>query len=520
MERAEGGSPGSNYTWSGVIDFMIGQCRQSTIRESEWELEKKDLKEQITTLEANLKAQEGLNADLIKRVKMLEVSLKKERMKFMAYLSKTNHEEREQILAELRRTDAESIPQKAEADLSQLRPDLELSKRRAKRQRAFLEKVLKEFDCTDILEEIRLHDDDAGFFDKRNSAAELESELLASPKGAGNSADKGNILRSGIHDSHGLEVAFKLGLHSDEIKEIVMAEDGKKLITVGEDGKVCLLSAEGILNKKPDSLLIATSVEDSFGVISAAARGNTLFTGSAEGKIRIWEVGRNLTYCDSFDFHKDNVNNLRIHSKENVLLSTSLDGTIRCIKFKPGQLVDKHHANNFVLGHSLTPSSLSWSGDGRNIFGLGVLEEPEVFFFDIKSPKPSSSLKLDPSKNISALQIQAIPNEQTYVVAGSDGKIYIIDSQANRVVQRFDGHSQRCTAISVSNDGLHFASGGNDGLVKVWDRKKGRVISEVNAHRRHQEAVINSLLFDKGQDCILSGGADGQLIAFKLTDLY
>jgi WD40 repeat protein len=520
MERAEGSTPGSNYSWSGVIDFMIGQCRQSTIRESEWELEKKDLKEQISTLEANLKAQEGLNTDLVKRVKMLEVSLKKERMKFMAYLSKTNHEEREQILAELRRTDAESMPQKAEADLSHLRPDLELSKRRAKRQRTFLEKVLKEFDCTDILEEIRLHDDDAGFFDKRNSAAELESELLASPKGAGNSADKGNILRSGVHDSHGMEVAFKLSLHSDEIKEIVMADDGKKLITVGEDGKVCMLNSEGILNKKPESLLLSSSVEDSFGVISAAARGNTLFTGSAEGKIRIWEVGKNLTYCDSFDFHKDNVNNLRIHSKENVLLSTSLDGTIRCIKFKPGQLIDKHHANNFVLGHSLTPSSLSWSGDGRNVFALGVLEEPDIFFFDIKSPKPTSTVKLDPTRNLSALQLQSVAQEQTFVAAGSDGRVYLIDSGAGRVVQRFDAHAQRCTAVAVSHDGLTFVTGGHDGLVKVWDRRKGKVLAEVNAHRRHQEAVVNSLLFDKEQHCVLSGGADGQLVAFKLTDLY
>jgi WD40 repeat protein len=520
MDRVEGTSPGSNYNWSGVIDFLIAQCRQSTIRENEWELEKKDLKEQIATLEANFKAQEGLNTDLVKRVKMLEVSLKKERMKFMAYLSKTNHEEREQILAELRRTDAEAIPHKAEADLSHLRPDLELSKRRAKRQRAFLEKVLKEFDCTDILEEIRLHDDDAGFFDKRNSAAELESELLASPKGAGNSADKGGLFKSSIHESNGIEVAFKLSLHGDEIKEITLADNGKRLISVGEDGKVCLLDAEGILNKKPDSLLISSSVEDSFGVISAAAKGNTLFTGSAEGKIRIWELGKSLACSDSFDFHKDNVNNLRIHSKENVLLSTSLDGTIRCIKYKPGQLIDKHHANNFVLGHSLTPSSLSWAGDGRNVFGLGVVEEADIFFFDLKSPKPSSSLKLDQSKNLSALQLQAIPNEQTYLAAGSDGKVYLIDSLANKVVQRFDAHSQRCTALAISNDGLHFASGGNDGLVKIWDRKKGKVLAEVNAHRRHQEGVINSLIFAKDQSCLLSGGADGQLVAFKLTDLF
>lgn len=515
MNRPPASTPGNNYNWSGVIDFLLTQCRQSTLRESEWELERKDLKEQITQLEANLKAQEGLNSDLVKRVKMLEVSLKKEKMKFMAYLSKTNHEEREQILAELKRTEAESIPQKAESEIAHLRPDLELSKRRAKRQRAFLEKVLKEFDCSDILDEIRVHDDDGAIFDKKNSNVELENELLASPMASKKHGFDGFGQRDS-DESQGIEVAFNLQLHSDEIRELTLADDGKKLISVGEDGKVCLLNAEGILGKKPDSLLMSSSVEDNFGVISAASKGTTLFTGSAEGKIRIWEVGKTLTYCDSFDFHKDNVNNLRIHSRENVLLSTSIDGTIRCIKFKPGVLVDKHHANNFVLGHSLTPSCLSWAGDGRNTFGLGVAEEHEVYFFDLKSPKPSSTIKTD----FTALQMSAVPNDQTYLAGGGDGNIYLLDSLSNKVVQRFDGHLQKCTALAISQDGLHFVSGGNDGLVKVWDRRKGKVLAEAHAHRRSQEGVVNSLVFMKSQECVLSGGADGILFGYRLIDLY
>jgi len=516
MDRPQGQSPGSNYNWSGVMDFLLTQCRQSTLRESEWELERKDLKEQINQLEANLKAQEGLNSDLVKRVKMLEVSLKKEKMKFMAYLSKTNHEEREQILAELKRTEAESIPQKAESEIAQLRPDLELSKRRAKRQRAFLEKILKEFDCSDILDEIRMHDDDGAVFDKKNSNADLENELLASPLGGSKNGFGGGFAQRDHHESHGIEVAFNLQLHSEEIKQLTLADDGKRLISVGEDGKVCLLNAENILGRKPDSLLLSSSVEDNFGVISVAAKGNTLFTGSAEGKIRIWEVGKTLTCCDYFDYHKDNVNNLRIHSKDNVLLSTSIDGTIRCIKFKPGVLLDKNNAHNYVLGHSLTPSSLSWSGDGRNTFGLGVSEEHEVYFFDLKSPKPSSTLKTE----FTALQLSAIPNEQSYLAGGGDGNIYLLDSLSNRVVQKFEGHTQNCTALAISQDGNHFISGGNDGLVKVWDRRKGKVLAEAQSHRRSQEGVINSLIFMKNQECVLSGGADGILFGYRLSELY
>jgi WD40 repeat protein len=514
----------AQYNWSGVIDFLIGQCRQSSVKEAEWELAKKELEDKVAQLEASLHAQEGLNSDLVKRVKMLEFSLKRERMKFMAYLTKSNHEEREQILAELKKSDTENLPQRVEDEAGLQRPDLELSKRRAKRQRNFLEKVLKEFDCTDILEEIKRQDDE-GYFDKKNSNLELENELMSSPMNNPGKA-KYNVFggdkppKHSLEDTEGIEPIFRIKVHSEELKCLSLAEEGKRLVSCGEDGKVCLMNIENLLTRSPDNIILSSSTEDSLGAHSVTARGNICFSGGGDGKVKLWELGKGISIGDSVDLHKDVVNNVRVHSKENLLLTTSIDGTIRCLKYKPGAFVDKATTPNFVLGYSQTPKSLCWASEGKSQFGVGVFEENDLYMFDLKSPKPLTSIKLPQSKGKGVRQLQALPTEQGYLAASEDGCVYQIDSVSNRVVQKFQIGVDPISALSISNDGLNFLTGGADGVVKVWDRRKGKALAEVIAHRRKQNDAVSSLVYLKEQGCFVSGGADGELAGFRVAGLY
>ena len=51
-------------------------------RETEQLFEKYQMQQRINQLESQLKAQENINSDLIKRIKMLEFSLRQERIKY------------------------------------------------------------------------------------------------------------------------------------------------------------------------------------------------------------------------------------------------------------------------------------------------------------------------------------------------------------------------------------------------------------------------------------------------------
>lgn len=85
-----------------MLEFLIKEYRNGQIKENEQELEKKELLEKNKMLEAQLAATHSLNEDLMRRIKMLEYGIKKERMKFVSLLNKNNLEEKERILKELR----------------------------------------------------------------------------------------------------------------------------------------------------------------------------------------------------------------------------------------------------------------------------------------------------------------------------------------------------------------------------------------------------------------------------------
>jgi len=71
-----------DVNWNNIVDFLKDQQKQRYSKEAEWLFEKQQMASRINLLESQLKAQENINGDLIKRIKMLEFSLRQERIKY------------------------------------------------------------------------------------------------------------------------------------------------------------------------------------------------------------------------------------------------------------------------------------------------------------------------------------------------------------------------------------------------------------------------------------------------------
>lgn len=56
--------------------------RNNYTKETEWLFEKSQMTAKISQLEGMLRAQESINEDLVKRIKMLEFCLREERIKY------------------------------------------------------------------------------------------------------------------------------------------------------------------------------------------------------------------------------------------------------------------------------------------------------------------------------------------------------------------------------------------------------------------------------------------------------
>jgi len=69
------------YTLPGILHFLQHEWSQFELERAQWESEKAELQATIAFLQGERRGQENLKRDLIRRIKMLEFALKKERIK-------------------------------------------------------------------------------------------------------------------------------------------------------------------------------------------------------------------------------------------------------------------------------------------------------------------------------------------------------------------------------------------------------------------------------------------------------
>jgi intraflagellar transport protein 80 len=80
---------------------------------------------------------------------------------------------------------------------------------------------------------------------------------------------------------------------------------------------------------------------------------------------------------------------------------------------------------------------------------------------DVFTMKQSHISCIDSTRDTTA------PN--TFLIGCSDGKLHLC-SPNWRIEKMVDAHTGGVTCLSVNPDGLSIASGGEDGVVKVWSR--------------------------------------------------
>jgi len=119
------------------------------------------------------------------------------------------------------------------------------------------------------------------------------------------------------------------------------------------------------------------------------------------------------------------------------------------------------------------------------------------------------------------------------VVAGSDGVLYACDVESESVVRALAGHADYVHCVSWAAKGATFCSGGEDGVVCLWDlRAGGRPARRVDLHEtlvRSGDAQVAAALRDKksfvsgvqvqaeGGMAMCGGGADtGNLMSTKM----
>ena len=103
------------------------------------------------------------------------------------------------------------------------------------------------------------------------------------------------------------------------------------------------------------------------------------------------------------------------------------------------------------------------------------------------------------------------PDDATMVSGGFDGKVSILPVRKGAKPRRITMHEGGVTVVAASD--RFIASGGRDGVVRVYDRGRKKTI-ELRGH----DGTISALGFDSEGRYLASGGEDRRLIIWDVTD--
>lgn len=313
--------------------------------------------------------------------------------------------------------------------------------------------------------------------------------------------------------------------YDQEIFSIVVAPDGKTLVTAGSEGSLKLWHRDGtLLNQfvghnnsvrhidfSPDGKLIASasidgtaklwkiggelvnSFEHSQAIYTLAFSPDSqyLVTGGNDRKLKLWSI--NEGYAMVIGHHDSSINTVAFSPDGNMIASGSWDKTIRLWS------LDGRHIKTFA-SHTAPITTLSFSPDGETLASGDF--EGEVKLWKPKSP----FLTLLSGHEMEVRGVIFSPDSQQIFSSSWAGNVYYWDIKGS-LLGTFDGHKGAVIGLAISPDGEIIATGSWDESIRLWNRETEVLKVIDNAH----VMGVNQLAFSPNGEVIASVGNDNKV---------
>jgi WD40 repeat protein len=253
----------------------------------------------------------------------------------------------------------------------------------------------------------------------------------------------------------GKELAHCAG-HGGRVRALAFAPDGKCLASAGADNALRLW--------EPATGRAIGPVQDENGAVvgmSLAPDGKTLALVQLPGRLRLWDVaaGKELPRTPKLPAP---VAAAVFAPKGRTLVSASVVGHLHfwdCAKAE--ELRESQNVQAFIR-------LLAATNDGATVAWCG--NEHRVVLWDAKAGKQIQEFRPQGNK-VSELVFS--PDGETLFAAGSAG-VHVFALQQESAGRDLSGRSGSVFAAAVSPDGRMVATGGRDGVVRLWEIASGK----------------------------------------------
>lgn len=287
--------------------------------------------------------------------------------------------------------------------------------------------------------------------------------------------------------------------HGGPIKAISISADGKKILTGSFDYSTILWQ----LNKPgPDKL--ARRYSDHDGAINALAflpAQKQFLSAGDDGSIYLWDqTSDQLVF--RFNGHQSKVLSLAISTDEKITASASWDRTVRLWDIENLKPV------RVLKGHKGPVNAVLISVDSKHVFSGSY--DGSIIKWSVKT----GQLERPVHRHGWGINVMKwLPGQQQILFGTINGDVQIFDLKTNAISKILIPHERPALALAVSGNGKYLASGGGDGIIRVWDTSDWSVVEELNS----SFGPVWSMVFSHDAKKIYYVGLDDYAVAWKIS---
>nr|WP_240484264.1 WD40 repeat domain-containing protein [Pseudarthrobacter sulfonivorans] len=225
--------------------------------------------------------------------------------------------------------------------------------------------------------------------------------------------------------------------------------------------------------------------------------GGRVVSGSADGRVRLWDAGTALPAGDPMTGHRGAVSSVAFSPDGRRIASGGADGTVRL--WDAGTALP---AGDPMTGHRGAVSSVAFSPDGRRIASGGA--DGTVRLWDAETGAPVGAPLAGHESDVNTVAFS--PDGRRIVSGSADSTVRLWDTDTRDPVgQPMTGHQGAVNSVTFSPDSQRIASGGADRTVRLWDAGTGAPFG--GPMTGHKNWVLGVAFSPDGRR-IVSGSAD------------
>ena len=189
-----------------------------------------------------------------------------------------------------------------------------------------------------------------------------------------------------------------------------------------------------------------------------------LATGGAEGECRVWEI-RSRELISHLKEHSSRVTKVEVFQDDVHMLSCARDRAILCWDLKNEKRISNHTQRMGGIN-----SFSMMAADQNKVISVG--QERKITFWDLTKANALYVGESSPyvGENDELFSVSISPDGRFFATGGQLGVLRVWDLQTFKFIKECKGHSNTIMCVQFSPDSKQIISTGRDGLVLVADR--------------------------------------------------